>query len=42
MNVTSLPHAKLMGAIERLGTEVAPALRQQGGVDRVAELRDSG
>src|SRR5260221_1172841 len=26
MNVTSLPHAKLMRAIERLGTEVAPAL----------------
>src|SRR5712691_4808148 len=27
MNVTSLPHAKLMRAIERLGTEVAPEVR---------------
>src|SRR5437762_5672045 len=26
INVTSLPHAKLMRAIERLGTEVAPAV----------------
>src|SRR6266511_3686477 len=29
MNASSLPHAKLMGAIELLGTQVAPALRQQ-------------
>jgi len=28
MNVTSLPHAKLMRAIERLGTEVAPEVRK--------------
>jgi probable LLM family oxidoreductase len=28
MNVTSLPHAKLMRAIELLGTEVAPAVRE--------------
>jgi hypothetical protein len=28
MNVTSLPHAKLMRAIEMLGTEVAPAVRE--------------
>jgi hypothetical protein len=27
MNVASLPHAKLMQAIELLGTRVAPALR---------------
>src|SRR6185295_16661521 len=29
MNVTSLPHAKLMRAIELIGTDVAPALHQQ-------------
>jgi len=29
MNASSLPHAKLMRAIERLGTQVAPALRQE-------------
>jgi probable LLM family oxidoreductase len=28
MNASSLPHAKLMRAIETLGTQVAPALRQ--------------
>ena len=28
MNVASLPHAKLMQAIEAIGTRVAPALRQ--------------
>jgi probable LLM family oxidoreductase len=28
MNASSLPHAKLMGAIELLGTRVAPALRE--------------
>ena len=28
MNVASLPHAKLMRAIELLGTQVAPALRK--------------
>jgi len=27
MNVTSLPHAKLMRAIEAIGTSVAPALK---------------
>ena len=29
MNASSLPHAKLMRSIERLGTRVAPALRQE-------------
>ena len=29
MNASSLPHAKLMQAIELLGTRVAPALRQE-------------
>ena len=29
MNVTSLPHAKLMRAIELLGASVAPALHQE-------------
>jgi alkanesulfonate monooxygenase SsuD/methylene tetrahydromethanopterin reductase-like flavin-dependent oxidoreductase (luciferase family) len=29
MNASSLPHAKLMKAIEVLGTQVAPALREQ-------------
>jgi len=29
MNAASLPHAKLMKAIERLGTEVAPLLRKE-------------
>jgi len=29
MNAASLPHAKLMRAIETLGTEVAPALRKE-------------
>src|SRR5467141_2225767 len=29
MNAASLPHAKLMNAIELLGTHVAPALRQE-------------
>ena len=29
MNVTSLPHAKLMRAIELLGTAVAPEVRQK-------------
>jgi hypothetical protein len=28
MNAASLPHAKLMQAIEAIGTRVAPALRQ--------------
>jgi probable LLM family oxidoreductase len=30
MNAASLPHAKLMRAIELLGTRVAPALRKEG------------
>jgi probable LLM family oxidoreductase len=30
MNASSLPHAKLMKAIEMLGTQVAPALREVG------------
>ena len=30
MNVASLPHAKLMRAIELLGTQVAPAIRKGG------------
>jgi probable LLM family oxidoreductase len=29
MNAASLPHAKLMHAIERIGSDVAPALRQE-------------
>src|SRR5207302_4506024 len=29
MNAASLPHAKLMQAIEALGTRVAPALREE-------------
>ena len=29
MNAASLPHAKLMQAIEALGTRVAPALRKE-------------
>ena len=32
MNAASLPHAKLMQAIEMLGTRVAPALRNESGV----------
>jgi probable LLM family oxidoreductase len=30
MNASSLPHAKLMKAIEMLGTQVAPMLREEG------------
>ena len=33
MNASSLPHAKLMQAIELLGTKVAPALRQELAVE---------
>ncbi|OLC08261.1 MAG: luciferase [Gemmatimonadetes bacterium 13_1_40CM_66_11] len=33
MNASSLPHAKLMKAIEMLGTRVAPAVRQELAVD---------
>ena len=34
MNAASLPHVKLMRAIELIGTRVAPALREQlGGND---------
>jgi hypothetical protein len=29
MNAASLPHEKLMNAIEMLGTQVAPALRKE-------------
>ena len=29
MNASSLPHGKLMQAIERLGTDVAPVLRRE-------------
>ena len=29
MNASSLPHAKLMQAIETIGADVAPALRKQ-------------
>jgi len=29
MNASSLPHAKLMRAIEVIGTRVAPALRHE-------------
>jgi hypothetical protein len=29
MNAASLPHTKLMRAIEMLGTRVAPALRKE-------------
>ena len=31
MNVASLPHAKLMRAIEAIGTRVVPALRERLG-----------
>lgn len=34
MNAASLPHAKLMRAIELIGTRVSPALREQLGDDR--------
>ena len=35
MNVTSLPHAKLMKAIEAIGTRIAPVVRQEAqGVTR--------
>jgi len=34
MNAASLPHAKLMQAIELLGTRVAPALRKEPAVSR--------
>src|SRR6267378_2261076 len=34
MNAASLPHAKLMNAIEMLGTRVAPALRNESKVAR--------
>ena len=33
MNVASLPHAKRLHAIELLGTQVAPAVRKELGVD---------
>ena len=33
MNASSLPHAKLMQAIELVGTKVAPALRQELAVE---------
>ena len=33
MNAASLPHAKLMQAIEMLGTRVAPVLRKELAVD---------
>lgn len=39
MNVTSLPHAKLMRAIERLGTEVAPAVHTVSPVSVTARAR---
>jgi hypothetical protein len=29
MNVASLPHAKLMRAIEAIGTRIVPALRER-------------
>jgi alkanesulfonate monooxygenase SsuD/methylene tetrahydromethanopterin reductase-like flavin-dependent oxidoreductase (luciferase family) len=34
MNASSLPHAKLMQAIEAIGTRVAPAIREAHGVER--------
>jgi probable LLM family oxidoreductase len=44
MNAASLPHAKLMQAIELLGTRVAPALRKELAVDAREEktLKPSG
>ena len=33
MNASSLPHAKLMRAIELLGAKVAPTLRQELAVE---------
>ena len=36
MNAASLPHAKLMQAIEMLGTRVAPALHKEQAVDSAA------
>jgi len=36
MNAASLPHAKLMRAIELLGTRVAPALRKEGATPPLA------
>jgi alkanesulfonate monooxygenase SsuD/methylene tetrahydromethanopterin reductase-like flavin-dependent oxidoreductase (luciferase family) len=43
MNAASLPHAKLMRAIELIGTRVAPALREQLGHEPgVRERRDRG
>jgi hypothetical protein len=34
MNAASLPHEKLMGAIELIGTRVAPAVRAKLGTVR--------
>ena len=38
MNAASLPHSKLMRAIEMLGTKVAPALRKEMGVGAAARV----
>jgi probable LLM family oxidoreductase len=38
MNAASLPHAKLMRAIEMLGTKVAPALRKEAAVGAAARV----
>jgi alkanesulfonate monooxygenase SsuD/methylene tetrahydromethanopterin reductase-like flavin-dependent oxidoreductase (luciferase family) len=41
MNAASLPHAKLMKAIETLGTRIAPVLRHEG-QELTADHRGSG
>lgn len=38
MNVASLPHAKLMQAIETIGTRVAPTLRESLATERASRL----
>lgn len=42
MNAASLPHAKLMQAIETLGTRVAPALRDSAASSETEPGRDDG
>ncbi len=39
MNAASLPHVKLMRAIEALGTRVAPAVREEPRVTRTGTER---
>src|ERR1700674_589980 len=42
MNAASLPHAKLMQAIETIGTRVAPAVRARLADERQAPARRTG